>query len=205
LAKDKNGNITDLLSWNLSYKRFFNPTFGGAVIPGQRNVVESVADLTGFTFLDGYRHQSPIVSAIRFQSKVGAEWRADYDPVYHKIVNSSVNFDAHIQKYSASVGYTAIRENPVLAPNSNQIRFSGTYGNQTRRGWNYGASAFYDYRIGKLEYTLVQATYNTDCCGITAQYRRFSFGTRNENQYLVSFAVSNIATFGTLRRQDRIF
>ena len=205
LAKDKNGNITDLLSWQLSYKRFFDPTFGGAVVPGQRNVIESVADLTGYSFLDGYRRQSPIVSAFRYQSKVGVEWRTDYDPVQHRIINSSVNLDAHIGKYSASIGNTAIRTDPVLAPNSNQIRISGTYGNQTRRGWNYGASAFYDYRLGKLDYTLVQATYNTDCCGITAQYRRFSFGTRNENQYLVSFAVSNIATFGTLKRQERIF
>jgi LPS-assembly protein len=205
LAKDKNGTISDLLSWQLSYKRFFDPTFGGAVVPGQRNVVASVADLTGYTFLDGYRHQSPIVSVFRYQSRVGVEWRTDYDPVYHKIVNSSVNVDAHIGKYSASIGNTAIRENPVLAPNSNQIRISGTYGNQSRRGWNYGVSAFYDYRIGKLEYSLAQATYNTDCCGISAQYRRFSFGARNENQYLVSFAVSNIATFGTLKRQERIF
>jgi len=116
-----------------------------------------------------------------------------------------VNVDARIGKWAASIGNTAIRTDPVLAPNSNQIRISGTYGNQSRRGWNYGASAFYDYRLGKLEYTLVQATYNTDCCGISAQYRLFSFGTRNENQYLVSFAVSNIATFGTLKRQERIF
>jgi LPS-assembly protein len=205
LAKDKNGTVTDLLSWQLSYKRFFDPTFGGAVVPGHRNVVESVADLTGYTFLDGYRHQSPIVSAFRYQSRVGVEWRMDYDPVIHKIANSSVNVEAHIGKYSATIGNTAIRTDPILAPNSNQLRVSGTYGNQSRRGWNYGASAFYDYRIGKLEYTLVQATYNTDCCGISAQYRRFSFGARNENQYLVSFAVSNIGTFGTLKRQERIF
>ncbi|MBV8843312.1 MAG: LPS-assembly protein LptD [Bryobacterales bacterium] len=205
LAKDKNGNISDVLSWQLLYKRFFDPTFGGAVIAGQRNVVESVADMTGFTFLDGPRHQSPIASVLRYQSRIGIEWRTDYDPVQRRFVNSTVNVDAHIGKWSASIGNTAIRTDPVLAPNSNQMRFSATYGNQSRRGWNYGASAFYDYRIGKLEYTLVQATYNTDCCGISAQYRRFSFGTRNETQYLVSFAVSNIATFGTLKRQERIF
>jgi len=38
------------------------------------------------------------------------------------------------------------------------------------------------------------------------QYRRFGLaGTRNENQFRVAFAVSNIGTFGTLKRQERIF
>jgi LPS-assembly protein len=205
LAKDKNGTVTDLLSWRLSYARFFDPSFGGAVTPGMRNVVESVADLTGFDFLNGYRRQSPIVSALRYQSKVGVEWRTDYDPVRHGIANNSVNLDVHIRKYSASMGHTMIRTDPILAPNSNQIRFSGAYGNQSRRGWNAGISAFYDFRLEKLAYTLIQATYNTDCCGISAQYRIFSFGTRNEHQELFSFAVSNIGTFGTLKRQERIF
>ncbi len=205
LAKDKNGTVTDLLSWQLWYKRFFDPTFGGAVIPGQRNVVESVADLTGYTFLDGYRHQSPIVSALRYQSRIGLEWRTDYDPVRHAFVNSTETVDMRISRYTVSVGQTLIHTDPILAPNSNQIRFSGTYGNTARRGWNYGFSAFYDYRQGVLQYTLAQVTYNTDCCGISAQYRRFTFGLRNENQYLVSFAVSNIGTFGTLKRQERIF
>ena len=205
LAKDKDGKVTDLLSWRLSYARFFDPTFGGAVTPGARNIVQSVADLTGFDFLNGYRRQSPVVSALRYQSKVGVEWRTDYDPVRHGIVNSSINLDVHIQKYSATVGHTMIRTDPILAPNSNQMRFSGTYGNQSRRGWNAGVSAFYDLRLGKLAYTLMQVTYNTDCCGISAQYRIFSFGNRDEHQELFSFAVSNIGTFGTLKRQERIF
>jgi LPS-assembly protein len=37
------------------------------------------------------------------------------------------------------------------------------------------------------------------------QYRRFAFGTRYENQFRVAFAISNIGTFGTLKRQERIF
>lgn len=206
LAKDKNGTITDLLSWQVWYKRFFDPTFGGAVIPGQFNMVESVADLTGYSFLDGYRHQSPIVSDLRIQhARAGLEWRTDYDLVRHGFVNSSVTVDGRFSQVGVSVGHTMIRTDPVLLPNSNQLRASVTYGSQSRRGWNYGLSAFYDYRTGTLNYTLGQVTYNTDCCGISVQYRRFNFGVRNENQYLVSFAVSNIGTFGSLKRQDRIF
>jgi LPS-assembly protein len=56
-----------------------------------------------------------------------------------------------------------------------------------------------------MQYALAQATYNTDCCGLSVQYRRFSIGLRDENQYLLSFAISNIATFGTLKKQERLF
>ena len=69
------------------------------------------------------------------------------------------------------------------------------YGGDNHQGWNFGFSAYYDYRKGVLQY----------CCGFSVQYRRFALGTRNENQFRVAFAVSNIGTFGTLKRQERIF
>ena len=62
LAKDSNGNVSEILSWQLWYKRYLDPTFGGAVIAGQPNVLESTVDLTGTPFLDRPRHQSPVVS-----------------------------------------------------------------------------------------------------------------------------------------------
>jgi LPS-assembly protein len=56
-----------------------------------------------------------------------------------------------------------------------------------------------------LQYTTAQVTYNTDCCGLSVQFRRFNIGTRDESQFRVAFAISNIGTFGNLRRQDRTF
>ena len=56
-----------------------------------------------------------------------------------------------------------------------------------------------------MQFATTQVTYNTGCCGISLQYRRFSFGTRNENQFRVAVAIANIGSFGTLRRQERIF
>jgi LPS-assembly protein len=37
------------------------------------------------------------------------------------------------------------------------------------------------------------------------QYRRFSFGLRNENQFRFAFSLANVGTFGNLRRQERLF
>ena len=50
-----------------------------------------------------------------------------------------------------------------------------------------------------------QVTYNTDCCGFSVQFRRFALIGRNDNQFRVAFALSNIGSFGTLKRQEKIF
>ncbi len=40
----------DIFSWRISQKYYFDPTFGGALIPGQNNVFASTIDVTGFAF-----------------------------------------------------------------------------------------------------------------------------------------------------------
>jgi LPS-assembly protein len=204
LAKDKNGTVTDFVTWQVRYDRYFDPTFGGAVVAGQRNVIASSIDLDGFAFLNGPRHSSPVVSVLRVQSKVGVEWRTDYDPIIRRISNSSVSMDGRIKQYFWSVGHTLVRSDPLLAPSANQFRTRVGYGNPNRRGWNYGFDMYYDYRQGMLQYWQTQATYNTDCCGFSVQYRRIEVGIPH-SQFEASFAVSNVGTFGTLRKQDRMF
>jgi LPS-assembly protein len=206
LTKDKNGYVTDFLSWQLRYDRYFDPTFGGALIPGERNAVASVLDLTGYSFLDGVRNSSPVVSVLRLQqARVGMEWRADYDPLRHHIVNSSASVDWRYSQYFFSAGHTDLKTDPMLAPSANQFRGLIGYGKDNRRGWGGAFSAYYDYLKGSMEFTESQVTYNTDCCGISLQYRRFNLGTRDESMIRFSFGISNIGTFGTLRRQERLF
>lgn len=174
-------------------------------MPGQRNVIQSSEDISGFAFLDGPRSYSPIISELRFQQKVSVDWRTDYDPLLAHIVNSSVSVDTRLSKYFISVGHNQVRDDPVLTAPTNQFRATLGYGDPNRRGWNAGFSAWYDYKLSVLQFATTQVTYNTDCCGISIQFRRFSFGQRNENQFRVAFAVSNVGSFGTLKRQERIF
>lgn len=204
----KRGNeVSEIASWELSQAHYFDPTFGGALIPGQRNVLASQIELTPFTFLDGRRTYSPITSVVRASPKSGfsVEWRADYDPAHHGIVNSTASADWRKGPYFISVGHNEVHSDPVLTPSANQLRTSFGVGNQTRRGWNAAFIAIYDYRRGILQYAIMQATYNTDCCGFSIQFRRFEFGTRNENQYRFAFAVANLGSFGNLKRQERLF
>ncbi len=211
----KRGNeVKDMLSWQLLFSQYFDPSFGGAVtaldpVTGQprRNVVLSSVELSPFAFLNGPRHFSPIVSALRVApvSALGLEWRSDYDPLLHRPTNSWLSADWRHSIYSISLGHNLVRSVPQLSPSANQFRGRLTLGNDNRRGWNAAFDAIYDFRTGVMQYATSQVTYNTDCCGFSVQYRRLAFGTRNENQFRIAFSVANIGSVGTLRRQDRLF
>lgn len=207
LYAKRRGVVEEVLSLELSQRRFFDPTFGGAVVEGRRNVLTSTASLTGYTFLDRPRHYSPVVAVLRMApaAGVGIEWRTDYDPLRGKVVNSTLAADARVERYFFSVGHTQVGSVPTLSPSSNQVRFLAGIGQENRRGWSTAASVDYDYLASIMRFAMTQVTYNTDCCGFSVQYRRFSFGLRNENQFRVAFAIANVGSFGTLRRQERIF
>jgi LPS-assembly protein len=200
-------DVQEIFSWELSQKRFFDPTFGGALVEGQRNVVLSSVEFSPYAFLDGPRSTSPVVSVFRASPKpgLGIEWRADYDPRRHEIVNSGMTTDYRWSNYFISVGHNQVHSADVLTPSANQFRGSLGFGNENRRGWNAAFVAIYDYRQGIMQYAITQVTYNTDCCGFNVQFRRFSFGTRNENQFRLAFVIANIGSFGTMKKQERLF
>jgi LPS-assembly protein len=206
-VKRKDGRVDEVLNWQVTQRRFFDPTFGGAITPDTRNVLLSTTTLTAYTFLNVARNYSPIVSTLRAMPdpRVGIEWRTDYDPFRGQIVNSGVSVDGRISNYFLSLGHNQVHSVDVLSPSANQIRGLFGIGQENKRGWSSAFSAVYDYKLGIMQYATTQVTYNTDCCGFSVQYRRFNFGTRNENQFRLAFAISNIGSFGSLKRQERIF
>jgi LPS-assembly protein len=204
-VKDNKGHVNEALSWEVAQSRYFDPTFGGAAIPGQRNIVSATADLDGFAFLNGPRRYSPIISILRFQHIVGFEWRLDYDPLLGHISNSAIYGTVRRSKYYFALGHTVVNTDPAVALPDNQISALFAIGNQNRKGWNAAFNAYYDYRKDILDFATTEVTYNTDCCGISLEYRRFNFGTRDDTQYRLAFTISNIGSFGTLRKQERIF
>jgi LPS-assembly protein len=207
LYAKRGDDVTEVLTWQLFQRRYFDPTFGGALIPGARNVFLSTIDVSAFPFLDVARTSSPIVSLLRTSPRpgLGFQWQADYDPGHGGLIDSGFDADVRIGKYFLSAGHNLVRGNPLLRPNADQLRGQIGWGNENRRGWNFGFTAVYDYRVGQMEFATTQINYNTDCCGFSVQYRRFSFGTRNENQFQVAFSVANLGSFGTLKKQERMF
>lgn len=213
--KDKTGNVNEIISWRIAQARYFDPTFGGAVLAGTpgvgvRNVVLAAEELTPFTFLDGPRTYSPVVSTLSVSPYpfISFGWRADYDPLRGKIVAQTYGTSVHYGKYFAFVGDSALSTPPVLLPEANQMQVSGGYGSTNRPGWNIAGNATLNRLHSAtrlLLYDSVQASYNTNCCGFSFQFRQYKIGIRDDNQYLFSFSVANLGTFGSLQRQARIF
>jgi len=210
-VKRASGQVVEAFSWQLWHRRYFDPTFGGALVEGdQRNVLLTGTQLTGYTFFNGPRRFSPVVSAMRASpmDNIGLEWRTDYDPLFKRFTNSTISAEARVNNYFFSTGHAYVRNDPRLSPPFNQFFAQIGWGNDQRRGWNASFRAHYDFRQGIMQFATTQVTYNTDCCGLSFQYRRFPrFGIASgyENQYRVAFAVANIGSFGTLKRQERIF
>jgi LPS-assembly protein len=205
----KKGNDTqEIFTWELAQARYFDPTFGGALIPGQRNVFLAAQEVTPYAFLLYPRVESPIDSSLRTTPIPGVtfEWRADYDPFFKRLTNSTVAMDLRWKKYYfVSLGDNLVHTNPILSKPEDQIHARAGYGEITHRGINFGVDTIYDIRNHALDWLTVQATYNTDCCGLSVQYRVSDIAGIVFTQYRLSFSVSNLGSFGTLRKQDRIF
>jgi LPS-assembly protein len=216
-AKRKD-QVVEVFSWEVAQQRYFDPTFGGALIPGQRNVFESTEALSGYAFLVEPRGTSPVVSTLRITPVNGLsiQWQADYDHRFapdgitllpqYGIVNSAFSLDYHWKKYIFSGGNNEVHSSTLLTPYANQFRMRAVYGDSNHRGFNAAVDAIYDYRQQKLLWATTQVTYNTDCCGLSVQYRRvYRVNLPEENLYYVSFSVANVGAVGTLKKQDRLF
>ena len=199
----------ELLSWNVSQKHYFDPTFGGAIVDGQRNVFQALNDLTPFAFALGARNWSPIVSDFKVNpgGPLDAEQILEYDPQLDKI--TAIGTLVKVRPFSeffATVAHYRLQADPILQPLSNQVRALIGYGALNRKGFNATAGLSYDITNSALQNQIVQVAYNGGCCGIALEYRRIALGqVRTENQFRVAFIVANIGTFGNLRRQDKIF
>lgn len=204
----------ELLTWEIGEKFFLNRGFGGALVPGVRNVFTSTVDFAGIAFLTGPRRVAPIISRMRIRpnDRSALTWNLDYDFKEGQISSSSVIADYRLDDYFFGAGHTYLVTpgeitSPALAPSKfNQMRLLMGYGHPNKPGITAAASIGVDLNLNFTQYSAVQATYNWDCCGITTEFRRIALGAlRSENQFRFAFTLANVGTFGTLKRQERLY
>jgi len=173
-------------------------------------------DLTAFAFLAAPRRLSPLISRLRIQPTPSAEvgWDLDYDFKNGRISASTTSLTYHVGQFSfTGIGLYANFPGQILASNNvigpsrfNQFRTQVQYGRSDKRGFSGAASFAVDAQSAAVQYYIIQSTYNWDCCGINAEYRRIRLGTiRNENQYRISYSLANIGSFGNLLRKERLY
>ncbi len=222
----------EFVNWEVKMKYFADPTFGGAVVNGTRNVLTTTASFTGIAFVTDPRRFSPVVSQLRVRTSSNSdlEWQLDYDTKKGRINSSTLYTGFHFGDFfvGASHAYLQVPGEVVTDPTTgvvlptciphvfnqpacvpplfDQIRAQLGYGSPTKRGWSAAANIGFDREFNLLQYGAAQTAYNWDCCGVSFEYRRFSLGSvRNENQYRFAFTLANIGSFGNLKRQERLF
>ena len=214
--RKRQGEANELITWRLQQAYYFDPTFGGALVPGTRNVFQALDIITPFAFADEPRHFSPIDSDLLFSpgGVYDAELRFDYDTVRGRIttveallkIKPADNFNFSLAEFSVDNTSPIYPNLADLQPVENQFRVQAGYGQPNHKGWSVGAGVGYDIEEHILQNQFVEISYNGSCCGISLEYRRLSLGEiRTENQFRVSLNLANIGTFGNLRREEKLF
>ena len=208
-VKSGDAQPVDFLSWRLVQKHYFDPTFGGALIPGQRNVFEALDSITAFAFASTPRNWSPIVSDLKLTpgGHYDAEQILEYDTQLHKLTTIGTLLKLKpYREYFFTLAHFRLQGDPIVQPLTQQIRVMMGYGELNTKGINASAGISYDINSGTLQNQFVQLGYNGGCCGLTVEYRRINLGTvRDENQFRVALILANLGSFGNLRRQERIY
>ena len=209
----------EVLSLQLSQKYYFDPTFGGALQPGQKIVWDPAISLTGFAFAQG-RRLSPIVSVLKVApfSNYDTELRADIDPSGGGVLNAGITSHVHRGLLGLALTDFFINRTATLftlpppgtplsqLPSFNLLRTVATYGDVNRKGFSGALGLDYNFAQGIAQQMVSQASYNFGCFGLNIEYRRFALGTlRQENSYRVALSLSNVGTFGNLKPRERLY
>jgi len=215
ICQDKSTPAREILSWAIAQKYFGDSSFGGALVPGSRNVFDTTVDFTGIAFLTEPRIFSPIVSRLRASAGLtDFQWDLDYDPVLHQI-NASTIFAGYRfgnvylnggQTYVNAPGELSVINGQTIPNVYNQWRLGAIYGGMNKRGLSGAFSIGVDSRQGFLQAATIQANYNWDCCGIAFQYSKWAYSPlNNENAFRFSFSLTNFGTFGSISRPERLY
>src|SRR5499427_749325 len=223
VAREKKSLSTqpyEALSVTIRGKYFFDPFFGGALIPGRRNQFDPIDTLSAFTYGGVPRRFSPVNIDVRYRPSqdLFADFRSDIDThgggLRAMAASAGLNRSL-IQAYSTFYYTRAVELVPSLLQFANPAgREPGTLrgsqwspsiflGNH-ERGLFGGASLFFDFQkhpFAGSNRALISSTvtigYTWKCCMITAQDFTFNVGLRNENRIVFAFRLNGIGTFGT--------
>jgi LPS-assembly protein len=206
----------EIVTWRIGQKYFLDSRFGGALVDGQRNVLETSAAFTGISFLSDERRWSPLISRLRIRTTAQseAEWNLDYDFKKGRVTSSEAIVNYHFGKVTVGGSDNYLHTPSVISDSGlaelsrfHQFRVLLGYGSTSKHGLSAMSNIGFDANAVFLQYGSLQSTYNWDCCGVSLGYRRFALFSvhRIENEYFFQFNLANIASFGNLRRQERLF
>ena len=200
-------------------KYFFDETFGGALVPGQRNQIQPITALTFYTFGGVPRRFSPLNIDATYRPQKTVFFNSRMDVGFQgdglRAISATVGYDTPRLKIFQTFYYTrAVTLIPSLRQYADENgKEPGTLrgsqwspsiflGNRDR-GLYGGTSLFFDFqnrrenRNTPLISSLFTLGYAYDCCSVAAQFYTFNVGVRRENRFVFSFRLNGIGSFGT--------
>jgi LPS-assembly protein len=210
----------EALSITVRAKYFFDPTFGGALVPGRRNQFDAIDTFSGFSYGAVPRKFSPVNIDVRYRPSehLFADFRTDLDTHGGGLRDMAATFGLNrslIQAFSTFYYTRAVQ----LVPDLQQFADPSGREPGTLRGSQWSPSVFLGNRDGGLfggvslffdfqkhpfagsNRALISSTatigYTWKCCAVTVQDYTFNVGLRNENRFVFAFRLNGIGTFGT--------
>ena len=229
------GGAREAIRWKLVQRTYFDSSFGGVIVNGRRNVLDTTLDLSGVAFLTDTRAVSPIVSEMKLSATdhIDLEWDMNYDTHAGKFTQSNTFLDFHNGSFFGGMSHarlnapgrfstgTGTGTDTITSGTSDfsQLRLLLGYGTPTKQGLSIAANVGLDLsavqpqstaahivRAAQTQYAAAQFAYNWNCCGFAVEYRKYELGSvRNENAYRFNFTLANIGTAGNIRRAERLF
>jgi LPS-assembly protein len=196
----------EFMSFGLTQKHYFDPTFGGAFRPGQSNSFYPLDSLSGFFQTMTQADFSPISVVFRLTPRDGIhnEIRADFDPKLQSWRDESYTtlWDRGKLKFSGT--YFRIRSLESGALTSNHVQGQVGYGS-TERGFSSSLTISYNLRTSQLLNSNTRLNYMWDCCGVALEFNQFDLGLRTESRFSFSFMLKGIGSFGNIKHPESLF
>jgi len=221
-ASEETEKAPEWLSVRIAQKYFFDPRFGGAFQPDQRNQLLPIYTLSGFSFGGRPRRFSPLRVSVRARplSSLFADVRFDYDTTAKTlrafgmtagVKREGVAF-AHTWYWTKQITLGEGRFEPGTF-SGNLYHASVAVGRPTR-GFFFGVDVLYDFTdrevgdrfsSGRLISSSVRVGYGFACCSVLFQNTTFKVGVRSENRFAVALVLNGIGSFGPHTAAGRRF
>ena len=185
-------------TWEIAQEYFIDPNFGGALIPGRRNVFDATLDLMAPTFLTSPRNIAPITSRIRFEAidNLRIQWDLAYDTIAGQLAADNVFAGYSFGRTTLGIGHALLNAVDDQVTNgttpttpatfstlkSQQMQPFLEFGKPSGNGLNLAVNGGYDFVQHEVQYGGVQAVYNWNCCGLTLGLPAFRTGHGGLNQ-----------------------
>jgi LPS-assembly protein len=211
----------EVLSVTLSQKYFFDPTFGNALTPGQRNQITPILALSGFSYGGISRTLSPLNLKVRVtpQRSFFGDLRLDYDTRLNRVRGVGFSGGYARPKFQLNQSFyfsSQLRlQNGQLEPGTfdgNQTVTSFNLGDQNR-GLFGGATFAFDLsrslnaatqqleRKGLL-FTSFNLGYGFRCASLLVNYSSVNLGVASAGRLTFAIAFRGLGTFGTEQSQQ---